>query len=88
MPIPHLKHQGVKLAPFKTTGVSPFGAFENTTPPGKYPIAQTKNIDGQPRQFNWPSSEHAYHAQKIIALKEKLPANHPEEVSLLMTIML
>ncbi len=63
------------VAPFKAYG-SAYGAFANTTPTGTnpdYPIVQDKMIDGRSLStigitppIKWPSSEHAFHAQKLI----------------------
>ena len=79
---PYLPRAGFKIAPFKRTEIQPYGAFANTTKPGKYPINQTISLDGQPRTFNWPSSEHAFHAQKILYLKQQLTPNHDAHIVL------
>lgn len=64
----------IKIAPFKYEDAAYFGPFANTTRVGhseeEYRVPQTVKIDKKTYVFNWPSSEHAYHAQKIIHLKE------------------
>lgn len=82
MPKPYVSLGGVKIAPFKNPSTEPYGVFANTTPSGKYPIKQTVTIDGNSRTIVWPSSEHAFHAQKILHLKGKLPASHPAQETL------
>nr|HAT8715100.1 hypothetical protein [Legionella jordanis] len=76
MPLPFLKQGQIKIAPFKYTDIEPYGAFANTTGPGHKPIRQTLMVDGAQRVFQWPSSEHAFHAQKILYLKNKLHSSH------------
>lgn len=79
MPLPYHQVGQYKTAPFKLPTNLPYGAFANTTAAGNYPIQQTVTIHGQSLSYTWPSSEHAYHAQKIIHLKKKLPANDPRQ---------
>lgn len=86
MPMPHVSLGKFKIAPFKDPALQPYGAFANTTPSGAYPIKQTVMLDGKPREFVWPSSEHAYHAQKILHLKNTLGDKHPAQKTL--TLML
>lgn len=69
---PYIVLGNVKIAPFKTPSVPPYGGFANTTAAGVYAVEQTVDLDGVLQTFYWPSSEHAYHAQKIIHLKRKL----------------
>lgn len=82
MALPHTLIGGVKVAPFKTPSKEPYGAYANTTPSGAYPVKQTITVHRQRFDFTWPSSEHAYHAQKILHLKAKLPDNHPLQQAL------
>ncbi|WP_133141278.1 hypothetical protein [Legionella waltersii] len=86
MPAPYLNLNGLKIAPFKNPTTQPYGSFANTTPVGtnakEYRIQQSVSVHGQPLNFNWPSSEHAYHAQKIIHLKNKLPPGDPAQKTL------
>lgn len=86
MPAPYLNLNGVKIAPFKNPNTQPYGSFANTTPVGagakEYRIQQTVSVPGQTLNFNWPSSEHAYHAQKIIYLMNKLPERDPAQQTL------
>ncbi|MCP0913680.1 MULTISPECIES: NADAR family protein [Legionella] len=82
MPIPYLQRNGVKIAPFKNPEIEPYGAFANTTEPGEHPIDQTVILGGKNTTLHWPSSEHAFHAQKIIYLKEQLGQNHPAQATL------
>ncbi len=67
--IPTATVNGYKVAPFKDPKSDYYGGFANTT--NKYPVTQTLILDGQKQTFKWPSSEHAYHAQKLIHLKNK-----------------
>ncbi len=92
MPMPYLPMNSgpiVGIAPFKGN-TPPFGAFANTTEivngKGVYQVVQDKTmdgkpiiIDGKPRTFNWPSSENAYHAQKLIAYKQELENKDPKD---------
>lgn len=64
LPILQLSSRAM-IAPFKDH-IPPYGAFANTTPAGDYPVPQV--IDG--KKYVWPSSEHAYHAQKLKQLLE------------------
>lgn len=82
MPAPFVSLGRFKIAPFQDPGLKPYGAFANTTPSGIYPIKQTVTIDGKARTFNWLSSEHAYHAQKILHLKSKLNDKDPAQRTL------
>jgi len=72
------------IAPFKDY-IPPYGAFANTTPMGDYPVSQDKTLSGKMLTVHgkspvvWPSSENAYHAQKIIRYKEKLEANNTSD---------
>lgn len=83
MPASYLNLNGAKIAPFKYPSVQPYGSFANTTPVGsgdkEYRIQQSIDIDGKSINLNWPSSEHAYHAQKIIHLKGKLDPQDPAQ---------
>ena len=65
---PYLNIGGMKAAPFKYSDIEPYGAFANTTTGDTYRVRQSVNLDGVTYNFNWPSSEHAYHAQKLIYL--------------------
>lgn len=75
--IPYLLLNGFKLAPFKIPAIDPYGPFANTTGAGRYNITQTVTIHGITSSFVWPSSEHAFHAQKILYLKRQYVSNHP-----------
>jgi len=66
------------VAPFKDN-IPPYGAFANTTAKGAYPVKQKFMSNGEPLKISgidgdviWPTSENAYHAQKIIAWREEL----------------
>lgn len=72
----------IKLAPFKAPANKPYGGFANTTPCGIFRVTQIVTVDGKDRTFNWPSAEHAYHAQKILYLKTKLSADHAAQTLL------
>jgi predicted NAD-dependent protein-ADP-ribosyltransferase YbiA (DUF1768 family) len=76
-PLPFIVVSGVKVAPFKHFGKKPYGPLVNTSPLGVHAINQSVNIHGQQLNFNWPSSEQAFHAQKFLRLKTKYAANHP-----------
>ncbi len=80
MPQPFIQVGSFKIAPFKDSNKGPYGPFANTT--NKYPVTQTVSVDGKDHTFEWPSSEHAFHAQKILHLKSKLPANDPKQAEL------
>ncbi|MDI9818481.1 MULTISPECIES: NADAR family protein [unclassified Legionella] len=82
MSLPYILKGGIKIAPFKRPDIEPYGVFANTTSPGKYPIRQKVDMDGKQVAINWPSSEHAYHAQKILHLKGKLEPSHPAQKTL------
>ena len=69
MPRPYRTVGNFRIAPFKTPSKGPYGPFANTT--NRYPVKQTVKIAGQDETFNWPSSEHAFHAQKILHLLQK-----------------
>lgn len=64
-------NQPAKIAPMKYEDNKPYGALINTTKAGHYPIKQEVMVNGKPISFTWPSSEHAYHAQKLIHLMNK-----------------
>ncbi len=70
--LPHVSVNGLKVATFKDPNHKPYGAFANTTKAFEYPIKQEVEIDGKKQIFNWPSSEHAYHAQKILHLIKRI----------------
>ena len=76
MALPYLEHRGLKFAFFNTSEQELYGAFANTTKLGQYPIFQDVTLGGHVNKFKWPSAEHAFHAQKIIFLKEQLPPEH------------
>lgn len=59
------------IAPFKDN-IPPYGAFANTTLKGDFSIKQELIINGKSTTMKWPSSENAYHAQKIIAYRDSL----------------
>jgi hypothetical protein len=75
MPASYLNLNSVKIAPFKNPTIPLYGSFANTTPVNmgakEYRVKQTINIR-PPVEIDWPSSELAYHAQKILYLKSKL----------------
>ena len=80
------------IAPFKTHN-PPYGAFANTTllqhtadgeVIGSYTVPQTVKIDGKDKEIIWPSSEHCYHAQKLLAYKGK----HPEKAKVIDDMLL
>ncbi|WP_133128501.1 NADAR family protein [Legionella nagasakiensis] len=83
MPMPFLQCGAFKIAPFKQSDVPPYGAFANTTKAGIYPIPQTVSIGGQSHSFTWPSSEHAFHAQKLLFASSQLPPNDPRQQHIL-----
>lgn len=62
----HATVNNAKIAPFKYQKGNDYGAFINTTTAGSFPVAQNIQIGSRTHNFNWPSSEHAFHAQKII----------------------
>lgn len=66
--IPYLIVNGMKIAPFESPDIEPYGAFANTTKGDQYSVEQTVDFNGGSYTYTWPSSEHAYHAQKIIYL--------------------
>ena len=74
---PSLRIGNAKVAPFKDSSKHPYGGFANTT--NAYPVKQTLTVDGKSKTFNWPSSEHAFHAQKILHLKSILQAGDPRQ---------
>ncbi|CEG58018.1 hypothetical protein [Legionella fallonii] len=86
MPRPFVQLGNAKIAPFKYGDNPPYGAFINTTKAGEYPVAQNVMIDGKPVTFNWPSSEHAYHAQKLIHLMNKNPGDKGMQMIVLQTL--
>lgn len=56
------------IIPFKHH-IPPFGALANTTPGNDYPVKITVSFPRGTKankEYQWPSSEHAYHAQKLI----------------------
>jgi predicted NAD-dependent protein-ADP-ribosyltransferase YbiA (DUF1768 family) len=76
MPAPYISLNGSKIAPFKYDSNPPYGAFINTTKAGSYPVKQVVEFtNGTSFSFVWPSSEHAFHAQKIIHLMKKNISN-------------
>ena len=76
MPIPFIPLGATsKVAPFKSPHSKPYGPFSNNTEAWDYPIKQNIMIHKEALNFDWPSAEHAFHAQKIIHLKKKLPEN-------------
>lgn len=77
---PSVTINGQKSAVFKDPTSKPYGGFVNTTKAGEYPVKQTiTTAHGEKLNFTWPSSEHAYHAQKLLHLKSQLPANDPRQ---------
>ena len=94
MPVPYIEISAktaesdgpFRVAPFKYPKIEPYGPFANTTAPWDYWIYQKVNLDGEYMVFEWPSSEQAYHAQKLIFLKNDLPRDHQAQV--LLSIML
>jgi|HubBroStandDraft_6_1064221.scaffolds.fasta_scaffold1677703_1 hypothetical protein len=87
MPLPHLVIAGQKAAVFKHFNYY-YGPLINTTPAGSYPVKQNITVHDEMMSFTWPSSEQAYHAQKIIHLKTKLAKNNPMQQQYGYTIML
>ena len=76
MPVPYISLNGSKIAPFKYDSNPPYGAFINTTKAGSYSVKQVIEMtNGTSFSFVWPSSEHAFHAQKIIHLMKKNISN-------------
>jgi hypothetical protein len=72
------------IAPFKDE-IPPYGDFANTTSNNKYKINQTQLWDGTliaslglPSTITWPSSEHAYHGQKLLEFRKNLAPNDPK----------
>ena len=86
MPRPYILLGSVKIAPFKDPHVKPYGPFSNATRAWEYPVKQTITMHGEQFHFNWPSSEHAFHAQKIIHLKLKLSSTDPRQFILTNTL--
>ena len=81
MPIPFIPLGATsKVAPFKSPHSKPYGPFSNNTEAWDYPIKQNIMIHKEALNFDWPSAEHAFHAQKIIHLKKKLPENDALQV--------
>lgn len=82
------------IVPFKDN-IPPYGAFANTNKiehdnqgkcKGIYEVPQSKTLDGtplyiynKPATITWPSSENAFHAQKIIAYKKDLYGKNPND---------
>ena len=83
---PFVQLGNAKIAPFKYGDNKPYGALINTTKAGKYPVKQDVMVDGKPVTFNWPSSEHAYHAQKLIHLMNKNPGDKATQMIILQTL--
>ncbi|WP_115712830.1 hypothetical protein [Legionella sainthelensi] len=71
MPLRYILIKNSKIAPFKYGHNLPYGSFINTTKTGDYPVKQTISINDSFFNFVWPSTEHAFHAQKIIHLMRK-----------------
>ena len=71
--LPSVLVNGQQVAVFKDPSSKPYGGFANTTKAGEYPVEQEINVAGESLSFKWPSSEHAYHAQKLLYLKSTLP---------------
>lgn len=70
-----------QVAVFKDPDEAEYGGFANTTKGGKYPVKQTVTLNGVQQEITWPSSEHAYHAQKLIELKNNTnDANHIQAI--------
>ncbi|MBL7480449.1 hypothetical protein [Legionella bononiensis] len=78
MPLPHLLINNQKIAIFKHFDYF-YGSLINTTPLGTFRVPQTVQIHNEVLIFNWNSSEQAYHAQKILHLKNKLSASDPRQ---------
>ncbi|HAT2140567.1 TPA: hypothetical protein I8027_003015 [Legionella pneumophila] len=78
-PLPYQKIGTQKVASFKDPNKLPYGPFANTTNAGEFPLKQTVLIHGIEYSFTWPSSEHAFHAQKLIHLMNKLGKNDPSQ---------
>lgn len=77
MPASYIQLGQFKIAPFKAPTTLPFGPFANITVadwphPGKYAVHQSIDLSEGKTLFKWASSEQAYHAQKLIHLKNKL----------------
>ncbi len=71
-----LNINGITIAPFKNPNQQPYGGFANTTSAGKYPVSQSEsNFNGYSYSLGqtilWPSSEHAYHGQKLLNLMHR-----------------
>lgn len=73
--LPFVMINDQKVAPFKKPD-GRYGGFANTT--NQYPVRQEVELDGKKVTFKWPSSEHAYHAQKLINLSNLLPKDDPQ----------
>ena len=86
MPRPYIQLGATKIAPFKNPSIEPYGAFTNTTVAWEYPVKQTVTVHEEQLHFNWPSSEHAFHGQKLIHLKLKLAATDPRQPILTKTL--
>ncbi|CZG41081.1 TPA: hypothetical protein NI842_001205 [Legionella pneumophila] len=85
-PLPYQKIGNQKVASFKDPNKPPYGPFANTTNAGEFPLKQTVLIHGIEYSFIWPSSEHAFHAQKLIHLMNKLGINDPNQGDILNTL--
>lgn len=86
MPRPYIQLGAVKIAPFKDPRIEPYGPFANATAAWVYPIKQSLTIHEERLHFHWPSAEHAFHAQKLLHLKEKLPAADERQAVLTKTL--
>lgn len=86
MPRPYILLGSTKIAPFKNPNLKPYGPFANATNAWEYPVKQAVTVHEELLHFNWPSSEHAFHAQKLIHLKLKLVATDPRQPILTKTL--
>ena len=80
------ENKRVKIAPFKNF-LKVNGAFANRTKAGQYPVRQSLTIHNEKFFFEWPSAEHAYHAQKIIHMKRKLSSSNSHQQLLTAALM-
>ena len=82
----------IKIAPFKYEDAAYFGPFANTTLVGRdkkeYRVQQNIMVNRQNYFFNWFSSEHAYHAQKIIFLKNNHPNLSKQQQDILLSMLM
>lgn len=86
MPRPYILLGSIKIAPFKSPSVEPYGHLANATIAWEYPVKQAVTVHKELLHFNWPSSEHAFHGQKLIHLKLKLAATDPRQAILTKTL--